>query len=298
MICLIIPLFLSIRVFEQKGEAVHEKTALTKLNALPFRRKSLLYSATPEPCRSTYEISFRIKLFTRSWNPPDTKLYNSFNFLWFCNFIFHRFKVFPSSAKHSLAVWSTFLSSAKSTLWIFTMYGLKRNTRAKQKGIKVLRGRWRYRCMLLVMWKRSSSDALMEAVVNELMPGWCQFNLDDSYARTSKCLCQEPNYSLHVFMITTALAMILRHSSRLDINCAERYRFLPLKKYLLCRLQPPTHSSKLWFPQKAQDCVYFSFSNSFFILIVALARKCFRKMFKLWKGKGRVEDKSEGRIRK
>lgn len=163
----------------------------------------------------------------------------------------------------------------------FYEYSRRMETENTRGGIKVLRGRWRYRCILSVMWKRSSSVALMEAVVNELMLGWCQFGLDDSEARTP--CAKHRIYSLHIFMITTALAMILRHSSRLDINCAERYRFLPLKKYLLCRLQPPTHSSKLWFPQKAQDCVYFSFSNSFFILIVALARKCFRKMFKLWK---------------
>lgn len=87
------------------------------------------------------------------------------------------------------------LVSAKSTLWIFTMYGLKRNTRAEKKGIKVLRGRWRYRCMLLVMWKRSSSDALMEAVVNELMPGLCQFNLDDYYARFPSACAKNRIYS-------------------------------------------------------------------------------------------------------
>lgn len=228
-----------------------------------------------------------MNLFIRTWSPPDASLYNSFNFLWFCNFIFHRIKVFPSCAKHSLAVWSTFLSSLPKALYEYSRRMEYSSWAERNKSFAV---RWRYRCTLLVMWKRSSSDVLMEADFNELTLGWYQFNLDDSALALPSV--QDRNYSSYVFMITTALAMILRHSSRLDINCAKRYRFLPPKKYLLCRLQPPTHSSKLWFPQKAQDSVYFSFSNSFFILTAAFRRKCFRKMLKLCEWKGWVEDKS------
>lgn len=66
MICLIIPCSLSICVFAQAREAVQEKTALTKLNVLLFGRESSGYSVTSECFRSTYEISFRIKLFIRT----------------------------------------------------------------------------------------------------------------------------------------------------------------------------------------------------------------------------------------